>query len=106
MIKVKQSKYYKINTPEGLVHIHIVGENGKIEEIFIRPVPIGSEIYNICAMLGVFISESIKRGLEIEKVIKHLNSTKSNKKIVIDENTVIESIPQAVAICLKDFLGK
>lgn len=107
MIKNLNSIYYKIDTPSGILHIHIDYDNdNNIQEIFLRVSPIGTEISNITAMLGVFLSESIKRGLDLDKAIRHLNTSKSHKKIIMNENTTIETIEQAVAIALRDFKEK
>lgn len=106
-IKVLNSKYYKIPTPSGELHIHIdYDENKNIKEIFLRIAPLGTEISNLTAMLGVFLSEAIKNGMPVEKAIKHLNTSKSHKRVIIDENTTVETIEQAVCIALEDFVGE
>lgn len=110
MFKKKcESKYYKIETPDGFLHIHINYEKHQdkpiIKSVFLRIPPLGTTISSLVALLGVIMSKYFELGGDPEKIIKHLNSVKSSKRIVIDENTFIDSIPQAIAIALKDFLS-
>jgi len=100
-----ESVYYQINTPEGTLHVHIDHKNGSIDEVFLRIAPVGTQTSNLTSMLGVFISESLKRGLSLDKAIKHLNTSKSEKRI-LHENISIETIEQAVGVVLKDFSDK
>lgn len=106
-MKVLNSKYYNIDTPSGNLHIHIdYDDNNVIQEVFLRISPIGTDISNITAMLGVFLSESLKRGLPIEKAIKHLNSSKSHRKVILKEDINIETIEQGIAFCLKEYYNE
>ncbi len=103
--RTQSSKYYKIETPEGILHVHINYNESdkKITDIFLRIPPLGTALSSFAAILGVVISKYIQQGGDPEKLIKHFNSVKSNKKIIIDENTSVESIPQAIGLCLMDY---
>jgi len=103
--KVLDSLYYQIDTPEGTLHIHIDHKGGHIDEVFIRIAPIGTPTSNLTSMLGVFISEALKRGLPLDKAIKHLNTSKSSRR-VLHENVSIETIEQAIGIALENFRNK
>jgi len=99
------SLYYQVDTPEGTLHIHIDHKGGHVDEVFLRIAPIGTSISNLTSMLGVFISEALKRGLPLDKAIKHLNTSKSGRRI-IHENVSIETIEQAIGIALENFRNK
>lgn len=104
MKKKLNSKYYKLPTPDGDLHIHIdYDDNNKIHNIFLRVPPLGTTLNSLTAMLGVVLSEYFQLGGSIEKINRHLRSVKSHKKVFLDENTQIESIPQAIELALKDF---
>jgi len=108
-MKLKQlnSEYYRLETPEGFLHIHIdYDDNKKIHNIFLRKPPIGTTINSLTSFLGVALSKYFRLGGTIQGIAKHLRSVKSSKKIIVNENTHIESIPQAIEYALRDFENK
>ncbi len=99
------SVYYKFESGYGPVHIHIDHIKGKPFRVFTNTTPIGTEVAGLTSVLGIMISKYLEIGGDIQEVIKHLNSVKSDKPYGIGPNR-IESIPHAIASALTKFLRK
>jgi len=105
-MKKYDSKYYKINAPNNrTVHIHIDYEKSskKIKNVFIRIPPIGDEINILAAIFGAILSDYFDSGGDINKAIKHLHSAKSGSRAIEDNGEIVETVPHAIAMALKQF---
>lgn len=107
-IKTFSSRYYDLEVPEGRLHIHIDFDEKekKIKNIFLSLPPLGTTLSNMTSFIGILLSKYFQLGGELENILKHLNSVKGSKKVVLDDTTNIESITQAIAYALKDFKNK
>lgn len=107
-VKTFSSRYYDLEVPEGRLHIHIDFDEKekKIKNIFLNLPPLGTSMSNLVSFIGISLSKYFQLGGDLDNILKHLNSVKGSKKVVIDENNQIESITQAIAYALKDFKQK
>lgn len=103
--KKSKSVYYSIPIDKygNELEIHINYSDKGIEGIFLRKTPIGDEYSSLVTFCGILLTQYFKLNGSIEKLFKHLHSIKSTP-VRLDDGTVIESIPHAIANVLKDFL--
>lgn len=97
--------YYEIPTGNGPCHIHVNYEKKLPKEIYVNLPPIGTEISSLASSLGIAWSKYLLQGGNVETVIKHLQSVKSDKVGRIGD-TVVTSIPHAMAIALRKSVEK
>lgn len=99
------SEYYEVKTGYGTLHIHIdYDENGPYR-IFTNLPPVGTEISGLTSIMGILLSKYFETGGDPVRIVKHLNSVKSDRPYGFGENS-IDSIPHAVAVALKAHLKK
>lgn len=104
--KGELSSYYQIETGQGPLHIHINYDNIKgPKKVFVNLTPIGTEISGMATALGILISKYLDLGGDPIRIIKHLNSIKSDKPFGFGPKRV-DSVAHGIAIALRDHLVK
>ncbi len=101
--EAKNSRYYKINTGQGPLHVHINYDDEGPLQIFMNISPAGTEISGLCTSLGIMLSKYLEQNGDPKALLKHLNSIKGDKPFGFGPKRV-DSIPHAVAKVLKDHL--
>ena len=98
------SKYYKISTKLGVLHVHIdYDKENNIQRVFSQIAPLGSDTANSVALLGIMLSEYFKIGGKPAAMLKHLNSVKG-QVIGKWEDIEILSLPHAIGLAIQAFL--
>ncbi|MEA3414325.1 MAG: adenosylcobalamin-dependent ribonucleoside-diphosphate reductase [Nanoarchaeota archaeon] len=99
------SHYYPVETGQGQIHIHINYNKERISKIFANLSPIGTEISGMATSLAIVLSKYFELEGDPIKILKHLNSIKSEKPYGFGKNKV-DSIPHAFSIALRKHLIK
>lgn len=99
------SDYYLIQTGHGPVHLHINYDEEGITKIFANLSPTGTEISGMTTALAIVLSKYFNLGGDPVRIIKHLNSIKSEKPYGFGKNR-IDSIAHAMSIALRKHLIK
>lgn len=97
--------YYLIETGQGPIHIHINYNEERISKIFANLSPIGTEISGMATSLAIVISKYLELGGDPVRLLKHLNSIKSEKPYGFGKNRV-DSLPHAFSIAIRKHLIK
>lgn len=97
--------YYMIETGQGGIHIHINYNEERISKIFANLSPIGTEISGMATSLAIVLSKYFELGGDPIRILKHLNSIKSEKPYGFGPNKV-DSIPHAFSIAIRRHLIK
>ncbi|MCR4327603.1 MAG: hypothetical protein NUV46_03415 [Nanoarchaeota archaeon] len=97
--------YYMIETGQGGIHIHINYNEERISKIFANLSPIGTEISGMATSLAIVLSKYFELGGDPIRILKHLNSIKSEKPYGFGKNRV-DSIPHAFSIAIRRHLIK
>ena len=104
--KGEMSSYYLIETGQGPLHIHINYDNIKgPKKVFVNLTPIGTEISGMATALGILISKYLELGGDPIRIIKHLNSIKSDKPFGFGPKRV-DSVAHGISVALRDHLVK
>ncbi|MBI2044336.1 adenosylcobalamin-dependent ribonucleoside-diphosphate reductase [Candidatus Pacearchaeota archaeon] len=101
----ESADYYKIETGQGTMHIHINYDAEGPTQIFTGLPPIGTEISGLTSALGIVLSKYLQLGGDPVRILKHLNSIKSERPYGFGKNR-IDSIPHAISIALRNHLTK
>tara|TARA_Y100000310_G_scaffold344356_1_gene456705 strand:+ start:1595 stop:4054 length:2460 start_codon:yes stop_codon:yes gene_type:complete len=99
------SDYYEIQTGHGPVHLHINHNEEGITKVFANLSPSGTEISGMTTALAIVLSKYFKLGGDPIRILKHLNSIKSEKPYGFGKNR-IDSVPHAMSIALRNHLIK
>lgn len=99
------SDYYLIETGQGPMHIHINYNEDGISKIFANLSPVGTEISGMATSLAIVLSKYFDLGGDPIRILKHLNSVKSEKPYGFGKNRV-DSISHAFSIVLRKHLVK
>ena len=99
------SDYHLIQTGHGPVHLHINYNEEGITKIFANLSPTGTEISGMTTALAIVLSKYFNLGGDPIRIIKHLNSIKSEKPYGFGKNR-IDSVPHAMSIALRSHLVK
>ena len=99
------SDYYLIETGQGPIHIHINYNEEGISKIFANLSPVGTEISGMATSLAIVLSKYFELGGDPTRILKHLNSVKSEKPYGFGKNRV-DSISHAFSIVLRKHLVK
>lgn len=99
------SDYYLIQTGHGPVHIHINYTEEGPTKVFVNITPAGTEISGLSTALAIILSKYFEFGGDPVRVLKHLNSVKSESPYGFGKNR-IDSIPHAISVALKNHLIK
>ncbi len=101
----EKSEYQKINTGHGPIHLHINYDEEGPTKVFANISPTGTEISGLSSALAIVLSKYFELGGDPIKILKHLNSIKSEKPFGFGKEKV-DSIPHAVSIALRKHLIK
>ncbi len=99
------SDYYKIETGSGTLHLHINYDELGPRKIFGNIAPLGTEISGLTSALCIMISKYLEEGGDPVRILKHLNSIKSDKPYGFGHKRV-DSIPHAISKALRQNLVK
>ncbi|MFH1174738.1 MAG: adenosylcobalamin-dependent ribonucleoside-diphosphate reductase [archaeon] len=99
------SMYYKINTGQGSLHIHINYDEQGPTKLFANISPSGTEISGMTTALGIMISKYLECGGDAREILRHLNSIKGDKPYGMGPNRV-DSIAHGLSKALRDHLIK
>ncbi|MBS3084678.1 adenosylcobalamin-dependent ribonucleoside-diphosphate reductase [Candidatus Pacearchaeota archaeon] len=97
--------YYPLETGQGPIHIHINYNEERISKIFANLSPIGTEISGMATSLAIVLSKYFELGGDPVRILKHLNSIKSEKPYGFGKNRV-DSVPHAFSIAIRNHLIK
>ena len=101
----ENSDYYLIQSGHGPIHLHINYDEEGPTKIFANLSPTGTEISGLSSALAIILSKYFELGGDPVRVLKHLNSIKSEKPVGFGKNR-IDSIPHAIAVALRKHLIK
>lgn len=99
------SDYYMIETGHGPIHIHVNYTEDGPTKIFANLSPSGTEISGLANALAIVLSKYFGLGGDPTRILKHLNSIKSEKQYGFGKNR-IDSIPHALSVALRNHLIK
>jgi len=99
------SDYYPIQTGQGPMHIHVNYTEEGPTKVFANLSPAGTEISGMTTALAILLSKYFELGGEPARILKHLNSVKSEKPYGFGKNR-IDSIPHALSVVLRKHLIK
>ncbi len=99
------SEYSPIQTGQGLMHVHINYNEEGPTKVFANLTPIGTEISGLATALAIVTSKYFELGGDSVRILKHLNSIKSEKPYGFGKNRV-DSIPHALSVVLRKHLIK
>lgn len=97
--------YYLIETGHGPIHLHINYTEEGITKIFANISPTGTEISGLTTSLAIVLSKYFELGGDPIRILKHLNSIKSEKPYGFGKNKV-DSISHAFSIAIRKHLVK
>ncbi|MBR9679255.1 MAG: adenosylcobalamin-dependent ribonucleoside-diphosphate reductase [Nanoarchaeota archaeon] len=97
---LEMSRYYKIDTGQGPLHIHINYDNLGPVRLFANLTPTGTEISGLTTVLGILTSKYFQLGGSPIDLLRHFNSIKGDKPIGFGPNRV-DSIPHALSKALR-----
>ena len=100
---LEMSRYYKIDTGQGPLHIHINYDNEGPMRLFANITPTGTEISGLTTVLGILTSKYLQLGGNPADLLRHFNSIKGDKPMGFGPNR-IDSIPHALSKALRDHL--
>ncbi|MFH1325319.1 MAG: adenosylcobalamin-dependent ribonucleoside-diphosphate reductase [archaeon] len=95
--------YYMVETGHGPLHIHINYDEDGPTRIFANIPPSGTEISGLTGSLAIILSKYLELGGDPVRILKHLNSVKSEKPFGFGKNR-IDSIPHAISTALRNHL--
>lgn len=101
----ENSDYYLIQSGHGPIHLHINYDEEGPTKIFANLSPTGTEISGLSSALAIILSKYFRLGGDPIRILKHLNSIKSEKPVGFGKNR-IDSIPHAIAVALRKHLIK
>jgi len=101
----EKADYYLISTGQGPIHLHINYDEEGPTKVFAGLSPIGTEISGLTTALAIVLSKYFELGGDPIRILKHLNSIKSEKPYGIGKNR-IDSIPHGFAVALRNHLIK
>lgn len=102
---VEYADYYPIETGQGPIHLHINYNEEGISKLFANLSPTGTEISGMATSLAIVLSKYFELGGDPIRILKHLNSIKSEKPFGFGKNRV-DSVPHAFSIALRKHLLK
>lgn len=99
------SDYSMINTGQGPIHIHVNYNEDGPTKIFANLSPSGTEVSGLANALAIVISKYFELGGDPIRILKHLNSIKSEKPFGFGKNR-IDSVAHALSVALRNNLIK
>ena len=97
--------YSLIQTGQGPIHMHINYNKEGPTKVFANLSPAGTEISGLTTAVAILLSKYFELGGDPVRILKHLNSVKSEKPYGFGKNR-IDSIPHAISIALRKHLIK
>ena len=101
----EKSDYFLIETGQGPMHIHINYDESGPTKVFANLSPAGTEISGMATALAILLSKYLEFGGDPVRILKHLNSIKSEKPAGIGKNR-IDSVAHGISIALRNHLIK
>ena len=101
----EKSDYYLIQTGQGPMHIHVNYDENGPTKVFANISPMGTEISGLASALAILLSKYLELGGDPIRILKHLNSVKSEIPFGFGKNRV-DSIAHAISIALRNHLVK
>jgi len=101
----ERSDYYLIETGQGAMHIHINFDDEGPTKIFANLSPSGTDISGLATALAIAISKYLELGGDPVRILKHLNSIKSERPVGFGKNRV-DSVAHGISIALRNHLIK
>ena len=101
----EKSDYYMIETGQGPIHIHINYDEEGPTKIFANISPMGTEISGLVSALAISLSKYLELGGDPIRILKHLNSIKSERPYGFGKNRV-DSVAHGISIALRNHLVK
>ncbi len=101
----EDSDYYMIETGQGPLHIHINYDEEGPTRIFANISPTGTEISGMTAALAIALSKYLELGGDPVRILKHLNSIKSERPFGFGKNR-IDSVAHAFSVAIRNHLVK
>ena len=101
----EKSDYYKMQTGYGVLHLHINYDDDGPTKVFANISPTGTEISGLASALAIVLSKYFELEGDPVKILKHLNSIKSERPFGIGKNR-IDSISHAISVGLRNHLIK
>jgi len=101
----EKSDYYMIETGRGPMHIHVNYDDDGPTKVFANISPMGTEISGLANALAILLSKYLELGGDPVRILKHLNSVKSEMPFGFGKNRV-DSIAHAISIALRNHLVK
>ncbi len=99
------SDYYLVETGQGPLHLHINYDNDGPTRIFANLSPTGTEISGMTTATAILLSKYLTLGGDPIRILKHLNSIKSEKPFGFGKNR-IDSVAHGMAVALRNHLIK
>ena len=99
------SDYYPMQTGQGPIHIHINYNEEGPTKVFANLSPAGTEIAGLVTAIAILLSKYFEYGGDPVRILKHLNSIKSEKPYGFGKNR-IDSVSHAISIALRKHLIK
>lgn len=99
------SEYYMIETGHGPIHLHLNYDEEGPTKVFANISPTGTEISGLSNALAIVLSKYFELGGDPIKILKHLNSIKSEKPFGFGKKRV-DSIPHAISLAIRNHLIK
>jgi len=99
------SDYYMISTGHGPIHLHINYDEDGPTKVFANLPPLGTEVSGLTGALAILLSKYLELGGDPIRILRHLNSVKSEKPHGFGKNR-IDSIPHAISVALRKHLVK
>lgn len=99
------SEYYPIQTGQGPIHIHINYNDEGPTRVFANLTPSGTEIAGLTTAIAILLSKYFQLGGDPVRILKHLNSVKSEKPYGFGKNR-IDSVSHAISVALRRHLIK
>lgn len=95
-------KYYKFKRSDEIdIHINVVlNEKGKPIKVFVNLSPGGTDLWGLANLMGIMVSKLLQLGVDVEEIIRHLNSMKTGVPYGFGKNRV-ESIPHCISLALR-----
>ena len=97
--------YSLIQTGQGPIHMHINYNKEGPTKVFANLSPAGTEISGLTTAVAILLSKYFELGGDPVRILKHLNSVKSEKPYGFGKNR-IDSIPHAISVALRKHLIK
>lgn len=101
----ERADYHLVNTGHGPLHVHINYDDEGPTKVFANLSPSGTEISGMVTALAILLSKYLELGGDPTRILKHLNSIKSEKPFGFGKNR-IDSIAHGLSFAMRKHLLK